>query len=84
VISDDIRATVTYVMCHEEHLWKVSVLERVHLSNLRDVFWDVAPCSLVLILGVASTSETSVNFYQNILRCNPEDSHLLAYGSLCC
>jgi hypothetical protein len=26
--------TVTYVMLHEEHLWEVSVLQRVHLSNL--------------------------------------------------
>jgi hypothetical protein len=44
------------------------------------VFWNVAPCSLVkvyrliaLIMEAASTSETSVNFYQTT-RCNiPED-----------
>jgi hypothetical protein len=46
------------------------------------VFWDVAPCSLVEISGpddgAASTSKTSVNFYQTTQRNNPEDSHLLA------
>jgi hypothetical protein len=26
--------TTTYVMCLEEYLWNVSVLQRVHLSNL--------------------------------------------------
>jgi hypothetical protein len=29
-----ISATVTYVMCREEHLQIVSVLQRVHLFNL--------------------------------------------------
>jgi hypothetical protein len=37
-----------------------------------DVFWVVAPCSLMM--EAVSTSETSVNFYQAIW-CNiPEDS----------
>jgi hypothetical protein len=50
------------------------------------VFWDVAPCSLVevyrrlraitLTMEAASTSETSVNFYQTTLRNIPEDSDL--------
>jgi hypothetical protein len=48
------------------------------------VFWDVAPCSLVeviiraiaLMMDAASTSETSVNFYQTTQRNIPEDSHL--------
>jgi hypothetical protein len=52
------------------------------------VFWVVAPCSLVagtcclhhqsddLMMEVASTSETSVNFYQTIRRNNSEDSNL--------
>jgi hypothetical protein len=29
-----------------------------------------------LMMGAASTSETSVNFYQTTRRYNPEDSHL--------
>jgi hypothetical protein len=37
------------------------------------VFYVVASCSLV---EVASTSETSVSFYQTTRRKNPEDSHL--------
>jgi hypothetical protein len=52
------------------------------------VFWDVAPCSLVVCQrfrgacclhrqGDASTSETSVNFYQTTRRNIPEDRHLL-------
>jgi hypothetical protein len=28
------------------------------------------------MMEAASTSETSVNFYQTTQRCNPEDSHL--------
>jgi hypothetical protein len=53
------------------------------------VFWVVAPCSLVkvyrrfrgliaLMMEAASTSETSVNFYQTTRRNNLEDSHLLS------
>jgi hypothetical protein len=62
------------------------------LSMKMTVFWDVAPCTLVeiywcfrgacclhliaLMMEVASTSDTSVNFYQTT-RCNiSEDSHL--------
>jgi hypothetical protein len=53
------------------------------------VFWVVAPCSLVidvsevlaasliaLMMEAASTSETSVNFYQTSRRNISEDSHL--------
>jgi hypothetical protein len=44
------------------------------------VFWVVAPCSLdqggALMMEVASTYETSVNFYQTTRRNNPEESHL--------
>jgi hypothetical protein len=52
------------------------------------VFWVPAPCGLVevyrrfrrisylfLMMEVASTSETSVNFYQSTRRNNPEDSN---------
>jgi hypothetical protein len=44
------------------------------------VFWVVAPCNLVevycLMMKAASTSETSVNFYQITWHNNPEVSHL--------
>jgi hypothetical protein len=48
------------------------------------VVWVVVPCSLVevywrfiaLMMEAASTSETSVRFYQTTWRNNPEDSHL--------
>jgi hypothetical protein len=56
------------------------------------VFWVVAPCSLlevcrrfrgycflhhpIALMEAASTSKTSVNFYQITLRNNPENSHL--------
>jgi hypothetical protein len=49
------------------------------------VFWDAAPCSRVeaarglliaLMMEAASTSETSVNFYQTVRHNIPEDSHL--------
>jgi hypothetical protein len=35
------------------------------------VFWSIA-----LMMEAASTSETSVNFYQTTRRYNPEDGHL--------
>jgi hypothetical protein len=52
-------------------------------------FWDVALCSLVevyrrliaLMMEAASTSETSVNFYQTTRRNIPEGSRLNVY---CC
>jgi hypothetical protein len=43
------------------------------------VFWVVAPSiimAIALMMEAASTSVTSVNFYQTIRRNNPEDSHL--------
>jgi hypothetical protein len=55
------------------------------------VFWEIAPCSLVevyqrfrviiaLMMDVARTSETLVNFYQTTRRYNPEDRHLRTHG----
>jgi hypothetical protein len=52
------------------------------------VFWVVASwsgrslptferCLLCLMMEAATTSETSVNFYQTTRRSIPEDSHLL-------
>jgi hypothetical protein len=44
------------------------------------VFWVVAPCSpLEVRMEAASTSETSVNFYQTTRHYNLEDSHLYNY-----
>jgi hypothetical protein len=52
-------------------------------------FWDIAPCSLVevyrrfiALIEIASTSETSVNFYQTTWRNIPEDSHHLNKRSI--
>jgi hypothetical protein len=46
-------------------------------SMKMNVFWDVAPCSLIaLMMKAASTSETSVNFHQITRRNISEDSHL--------
>jgi hypothetical protein len=44
-------------------------------------FWVVTPCKprgllIALMMEAASTSETSVNFYQTARHNNPEDSHL--------
>jgi hypothetical protein len=56
------------------------------------VFWVVGPCSLAEVyrrfsracclyqramMEAASTSETSVNFYETTWRNNPEDSQLV-------
>jgi hypothetical protein len=41
------------------------------------VFPVVAPCrAIALMMDAASTSETSLNFYQTTQRNNPEDNHL--------
>jgi hypothetical protein len=42
------------------------------------VFWDVSSIirAIALMMVAASTSETSVNFYQTTRRSNPEDSHI--------
>jgi hypothetical protein len=38
----------------------------------------LAASIIALMMEAARTSETSVNFYQNALHYNPEDSHLHA------
>jgi hypothetical protein len=45
-----------------------------HGGEYKDFFWDV-----VLMMEVASTSETSVNFYQTTRRNIPENSYV--YGN---
>jgi hypothetical protein len=53
---------------------------RAFIRRKMFVFWVVAPCSLAMIIALmmkaASTSETSVNFYQSTRRYNPEESHI--------
>jgi hypothetical protein len=59
------------------------IFEVITAPNMMDVFWDVAPCSLVevyrrlrgiaLMMEAQSTSETSVTFYQSTRRNVPED-----------
>jgi hypothetical protein len=67
-------------LCSRERVSENKVLRKMA------VFWVVEPCSLegfltcglliALMMEAASTSETSVNFYQITRHNNPEDSHL--------
>jgi hypothetical protein len=41
-----------------------------------EMFTDVTEVLAALMIGAASTSETSINFYQTPRLNNPEDSHL--------
>jgi hypothetical protein len=41
-----------------------------------NTFTGVLEVLIALMMETASTSETSVNFYQTTWRNNPEDSHL--------
>jgi hypothetical protein len=67
------------------HAFKYVVLKTTYLKQLKmTVFWAVPPSSLVevyhhqgaLVMEAASTSETSVNFYQTRRRNNTEVSHI--------
>jgi hypothetical protein len=49
VTLDHISATMTYVMNREEHLWNVSTLQRVHLSNLVDGFNYISSLQIALV-----------------------------------
>jgi hypothetical protein len=40
------------------------------------IFWDVAPCSLALMMEAISTYETSVNVYRSTWRNIPDDNQL--------
>jgi hypothetical protein len=42
------------------------------------VFWNVAPCSLALMMEAVNTSETSANFYESTRHKIPEDIFILA------
>jgi hypothetical protein len=45
-------------------------------TKLTEQYEDGSFLAIVLMMEAASTSETSVKFYQTTRRCNPEDSHL--------
>jgi hypothetical protein len=45
ITSDNISATMTHVMWREEHLWNITVLQRVNISSFV-VLWIMTPCSL--------------------------------------
>jgi hypothetical protein len=73
------RASLTTALSRSVELASNMVRFQVPTAASMTVFWDVALCSLVevyrrftLIMEVASTSETSVNFYQ-ATRPIPED-----------
>jgi hypothetical protein len=52
--------------------YRSQLLEKNIWENLK-----ISAMAIVLMMEAASTSETSVNFYQTTRRSNPEDSHLL-------
>jgi hypothetical protein len=54
------------------------MLRRVVWQKVSEVS-EVLAAPITLMMGVASTSETSANFYQTTRRNNPEDSHLQVY-----
>jgi hypothetical protein len=70
------------LLWEDKHFVKTEVLTVASMKMT--VFWVVATCSLAssivrviaLMMEAASTSVTSVNFYQTERRSNPEDSHL--------
>jgi hypothetical protein len=55
MLSDHIIATITEVIWSEEHLWNVSVLQRVHISDL------VMLCLCVQLITHALFSENVVS-----------------------
>jgi hypothetical protein len=81
---------IQLVIFHAQHIkYRFQVLTAASMKMA--VCWDVVPCGLVefyrrfrgvarsiiaLIMESASTSETSLNFYQTTRHNIPEDSHL--------
>jgi hypothetical protein len=53
-------------------LLKGTTVRLKSIKTIRIWYWRIA-----LMMGAASASETSVNFYQTTQRYIPEDSHLL-------
>jgi hypothetical protein len=56
------------------------LLRRVIWLKFTDVS-EILVASIAQMMEAASTSETSVNFYQNTWRNNAEDSHLHTHRS---
>jgi hypothetical protein len=62
--------------------WTTPALTTVHNSRqesspfIKFKIWDLGFSRRGLMMQAASTSETSVNFYQSTRRNNPEDGHL--------
>jgi hypothetical protein len=53
-----------------------SVVAPCRLVEVDRRFRGIAASLITLMMEAASTSETSLNFYQTTLHSNPEDSHL--------
>jgi hypothetical protein len=51
----------------------------LYIINCKKLRWRCHVHMIALMMGAASISETSVNFYQTTRRYNPEDSHLHTY-----
>jgi hypothetical protein len=86
MVSDNIGATMTFVMRREEHIWNVNVLSKeynfpilflvfttVKLSML--VFWVVT-----LKMETACFFKTLVSTYKSTRRCCREDQHRQSVG----
>jgi hypothetical protein len=80
-LNDDINERSNFIY-YLTKSFRIPICE-TNLKMKLAVFWVVVPCSLVdvyrpiaLMMEAASTSETSVNFYQTTRCYNPEDSHL--------
>jgi hypothetical protein len=62
----------------EFHVFCIFLRVYINEGNMKTKFILLATDRMIiaLIMEAASTSETSVNFYQNTRRYNPDDSHL--------
>jgi hypothetical protein len=60
VTSGHISETMAYVMWREVHLWNVSVLRGVHLSNLVRSFLFSANMDQAKLLGILELAVTNV------------------------
>jgi hypothetical protein len=62
--SDDISARMAYVMWHEEHLWNVSVLQRVQY-----IFTNLYCYTLILFLVLGIWGGGGTNIISGLLNC---------------
>jgi hypothetical protein len=74
ILNDKLQALSPYSRILNANTLKPVRFEVFTAANMKmAVFWVVETCSLML--ETASTSETSVSFYQTTRRNNPGDSH---------